>query len=59
MLSNHDVTRHVTRYGRADTSFAFPTRRFDTPLDLELGTRRGRAAALLSFRCPGGIYLPG
>ncbi|MBR7832266.1 glycoside hydrolase family 13 protein [Actinospica durhamensis] len=57
VLSNHDVTRHVTRYGRADTSFAFATRRFDTPLDLELGTRRGRAAALLSLSLPGSAYI--
>ena len=27
VLSNHDVTRHVTRYGRADTSFAFEAKR--------------------------------
>jgi hypothetical protein len=26
VLSNHDVTRHVSRYGRADTSFDFETR---------------------------------
>jgi alpha-glucosidase len=57
VLSNHDVTRHVTRYGRADTSFAFATRRFDTPLDLELGTRRARAAALLSLSLPGSAYV--
>jgi alpha-glucosidase len=57
VLSNHDVTRHVTRYGRADTSFAFATRRFDTPLDLELGTRRARAAALLSLSLPGSAYI--
>ena len=57
VLSNHDVTRHVTRYGRADTSFAFATRNFDTPLDLELGTRRARAAALLSLSLPGSAYI--
>src|ERR1700712_4535256 len=27
VLSNHDVTRPVTRYGRTDTSFSFDTRR--------------------------------
>ncbi len=57
VLSNHDVTRHVTRYGRADTSFAFATRTFETPVDLELGTRRARAAALLSLSLPGSAYI--
>ena len=31
VLSNHDVTRPVTRYGRADTRFAFETKREGTP----------------------------
>ncbi len=57
VLSNHDVTRHVTRYGRADTSFAFETRDFSTPVDLVLGTRRARAAALLSLSLPGSAYI--
>jgi alpha-glucosidase len=57
VLSNHDVTRHVSRYGRADTSFAFETRSFATPVDLELGTRRARAAALLSLSLPGSAYI--
>ena len=33
VLSNHDVTRPVTRYGREDTSFAFTRKRFGTPTD--------------------------
>src|SRR5690242_10026514 len=57
VLSNHDVTRHVTRYGRADTSFDFGNRQFNVPTDLELGTRRARAAALLTFALPGGVYV--
>jgi alpha-glucosidase len=57
VLSNHDVTRPATRYGREDTSFAFATKRFDTPTDLALGTRRARAAALLSAALPGSLYL--
>ena len=57
VLSNHDVTRHVSRYGRADTSFAFEKRDFSTPVDLELGTRRARAAALLSLALPGSAYI--
>ena len=57
MLSNHDVTRPVTRYGRADTSFAFETKRAGTPTDLERGTRRARAAALLAMALPGSMYI--
>ena len=57
VLSNHDVTRPVTRYGREDSAFAFETKRFDTPTDLALGTRRARAAALLAMALPGAYYL--
>jgi alpha-glucosidase len=57
VLSNHDVTRPVTRYGRADTSFAFESKRAGTPTDLELGTRRARAASLLAMALPGSIYV--
>ena len=57
VLSNHDVTRPVTRYGRADTSFAFQSKRAGTPTDLERGTRRGRAAALLAMALPGSMYI--
>jgi alpha-glucosidase len=57
VLSNHDVTRHVTRYGRADTGFAFSERRNGLPLDLDLGTRRARAAALLTMSLPGSVYI--
>lgn len=57
VLSNHDVTRPVTRYGRADTGFDFATKRFGTPTDLELGTRRARAAALLVAALPGSLYV--
>jgi alpha-glucosidase len=57
VLSNHDVTRPVTRYGREDSSFAFATKRFNTPTDLDLGTRRARAAALLSAALPGSLYI--
>jgi alpha-glucosidase len=57
VLSNHDVTRPVTRYGRADTSFAFEARRAGTPTDLALGTRRARAAALLAMALPGSLYV--
>jgi alpha-glucosidase len=59
VLSNHDVTRHVTRYGRADTAFEFALRgaRHAQPTDLGLGTRRARAAALLTMSLPGSVYV--
>jgi alpha-glucosidase len=58
VLSNHDVTRHVTRYGRGDTTFDFSAKTRDIPpVDLELGTRRARAAALLTLALPGAVYI--
>lgn len=57
VLSNHDVTRPVTRYGRDDSSFAFLAKRFGTPTDLALGTCRARAAALLTAALPGSLYI--
>ena len=57
VLSNHDVTRPVTRYGRADTSFSFESKREGTPTDLERGLRRARAAALLAMALPGSLYV--
>jgi alpha-glucosidase len=60
VLSNHDVTRHVTRYGRADTRFDFDDRGHGRPTDLDLGTRRARAAALLYLALPGSrLPVPG
>jgi alpha-glucosidase len=59
VLSNHDVVRHRTRYGRAETGFAVADRRrlYGSPVDLALGERRARAAALLSLALPGGAYV--
>jgi alpha-glucosidase len=57
VLSNHDVTRHVTRYGRRLTTFSFENNLDGSPVDLELGTRRARAAALLSLSLPGATYV--
>jgi alpha-glucosidase len=57
VLSNHDVTRHVTRLGRADTSYGRGPRQHGTPVDLLLGTRRARAALLLALALPGGHYV--
>jgi len=60
VLSNHDVVRVVTRLGLPQ-----PHRRswLDVELDgtarpdVELGTRRARAAALLMLALPGGAYV--
>jgi alpha-glucosidase len=57
VLSNHDVTRPVTRYGREDTTFAFLRKRFGVPTDPELGLHRARAAALLVAALPGSLYI--
>ncbi|AJE82964.1 putative alpha-glucosidase [Streptomyces albus] len=57
VLCNHDVTRTVTRYGREDTGFDFARKAFGVPSDPVLGTRRARAAALLSLALPGSVYL--
>ncbi|MFC5007908.1 glycoside hydrolase family 13 protein [Dactylosporangium cerinum] len=59
VLSNHDVTRHVTRYGRVETGFEHDLRqtRHLAPTDLALGTRRARAAALLTMALPGSVYV--
>jgi alpha-glucosidase len=58
VLSNHDVTRHVTRYGRKDTKFEFAAKTREIPeVDLEVGTRRARAAALLTLSLPGAVYI--
>jgi alpha-glucosidase len=57
VLSNHDVVRHVTRYGRVDTRFSLDYRQLGAPTDRALGTRRARAAALLLLALPGSAYL--
>jgi len=59
VLSNHDVDRVVSRYGRPDTSFALDRRPYfhSLPVDLQLGTRRARAAALLTMALPGSVYV--
>ncbi|MBB5868992.1 alpha-glucosidase [Allocatelliglobosispora scoriae] len=59
VLSNHDVTRHVTRYGRSETGFDHGLRRERhlSRTDRDLGTRRARAAALLTLALPGGVYV--
>jgi alpha-glucosidase len=58
VLSNHDVLRHVSRFGRPAQGWANGERyRILAPLDLELGRRRARAAALLLLALPGGCYV--
>jgi alpha-glucosidase len=57
VLSNHDVTRPTTRYGREDTSFSFESKREGTPTDLVRGMHRARAAALLAMALPGSLYV--
>jgi alpha-glucosidase len=59
VLSNHDVDRVVSRYGRPDTSFSLDRRAYFHALgvDLALGTRRARAAALLTMALPGSVYV--
>ncbi|MET4925348.1 glycoside hydrolase family 13 protein [Streptomyces sp. PSRA5] len=57
VLSNHDTIRHVTRYGREDTSFEMGDKRLADPSDPVLGRRRARAAALLTMALPGGVYV--
>jgi alpha-glucosidase len=47
VLSSHDETRHVTRFGRVAGGAT----------DVRLGLRRARAAALLTLALPGGVCL--
>jgi alpha-glucosidase len=49
VLNNHDMPRSVTRYGGGAPGL--------DPGDVELGTTRARAAALLMLALPGATYL--
>ena len=51
VLSNHDVTRPVTRYGRADTSFAFEAKRAGTPTDLDAAPAAPGRPRCSRWRC--------
>ena len=53
VLSNHDVTRHTTRFANPP---GLGTQLRD-PGDRELGLRRARAATLLMLALPGSAYL--
>ena len=56
-LSNHDETRHLTRYGRDYTGVPLPPPWPFPPSDRDLGTRRARAVLLLLLGLPGSVYL--
>ncbi|MFJ3978326.1 glycoside hydrolase family 13 protein [Streptomyces sp. NPDC090021] len=53
VLSNHDVTRHATRYANP----AGLGTQLREPGDRELGLRRARAATLLMLALPGSAYV--
>lgn len=59
VLSNHDVPRHATRFGLADTTPTAWLLAGGSPdaEDRELGLRRARAATLLMLALPGSAYL--
>jgi len=60
VLGNHDITRVVSRLGIDQEVIRRPTdalRRGKADVDLVLGTRRARAAALLLLALPGTAYL--
>ena len=59
VLSNHDVMRHATRYGLPDGVDwrRWPVEGPHDALDVELGRRRARAAALVLFALPGSAYV--
>ncbi|MER5563671.1 glycoside hydrolase family 13 protein [Streptomyces sp. NPDC002506] len=53
VLSNHDVTRHATRFANPPGLGT----QLRTPGDRELGLRRARAATLLMLALPGSAYV--
>jgi alpha-glucosidase len=57
VLSNHDVNRHVTRYGREETGHQWIPPLETASVDLALGTKRARAAIMLTLSLPGCAYL--
>jgi alpha-glucosidase len=58
VLSNHDITRHVTRLGRPhQVTGDAGLHGLHGAVDVELGRRRARAALLLELALPGGVYL--
>jgi len=59
VLANHDVAREVSRYAREqpDAELRWLDDLAGLPGDVETGTRRARAAALLMLALPGGAYV--
>jgi alpha-glucosidase len=60
VLSNHDVVRHVSRYGRTQPDRPLQSLAemlAEAPTDIDLGQRRARTAALLMLALPGSAYL--
>ncbi len=55
VVSNHDVIRHRTRYGRAIADARKPAG--TVPTDLELGLARARAMVLFMLALPGSVYI--
>ena len=57
VLSSHDETRLVTRYGRQQTGARHFADDQGTKSDVALGLRRARAALMLMLALPGGTYI--
>ncbi|NEB79522.1 glycoside hydrolase family 13 protein [Streptomyces sp. SID14478] len=59
VLSNHDTVRHLTRFGREDSSFHMDGTFVAGPLDTHhrAGYTRARAALLLTLALPGPAFL--
>ncbi len=57
VLSGHDTTRHVTRYGRPCTRGEGSRLQSPEPVDRVFGLRRAWAALLLMLALSGGVYL--
>ena len=60
VLSNHDVVRHASRFGRrygSTSGIPGGAVHNEPPVDRELGLRRARAATLLMLALPGSAYI--
>jgi alpha-glucosidase len=60
VMSNHDKVRHATRFGLpegTDRNAWLLSENAGNVLDMELGTKRARAASLLQLALPGASYV--
>lgn len=58
VLSNHDVVRHISRFGRPPQGWGNGQRYIvEGPLDMGLALKRARSAAMLTLALPGGAYV--